>query len=46
MSIFVAGFVARMQKWTVELEDKPAPTSDGKHPGQSSPDDEAQKDWQ
>ena len=41
MSMLVAGFVARMQKRTVDLEDEHAPTSDGKRLGRSSPDDEA-----
>ena len=38
------GFVAWMRKRTMDSEDEPIPTSDGKLPRQSSPNEEAEKD--
>ena len=44
MSMLAIGFAVRMRKRTVDSEDEPAPTSDGKRLRRSSPNEEAQKD--
>ena len=44
MSMLAFGFASWMQKWVVDSEDESTPISDGKHPRQSSPNEEAQKD--
>ena len=43
--MLVAEFVAQMRKRTIDSEDEPAPTYDGKSLRRSSSDEEIKKDW-